>query len=99
MEQPQTRTDHGDVVFVAGGDDVCLAQGAAGLDDVRDAAGLGTVDIVAEGDVGVRAEGDLMQPLAPRAFFDGGEARRDLGKTLTPEPFFSWGEIVTQELI
>ena len=31
----------------------CVAQGAAGLDDVLDAAGVGAIDVVAERDVRV----------------------------------------------
>ena len=47
---------HGDAVAIAGLDDVVVADGAAGLGDVGDAALLGALDVVAEGEEGVGAE-------------------------------------------
>src|SRR5437870_2498561 len=56
VEQPQACTHHGHVVFVTRGDDVLLAHGAARLNDVLDATGMRAVNIVAERNIGIRAQ-------------------------------------------
>ncbi len=53
MKQPRAGQSHDDVVFVAGFDNDVVADGAAGLGNVADAALLGAVDAVAEGEEGV----------------------------------------------
>mmetsp|Transcript_12883 Transcript_12883/g.40882 ORF Transcript_12883/g.40882 Transcript_12883/m.40882 type:complete len:313 (+) Transcript_12883:267-1205(+) len=61
MEEADAGHGHGDAVLVAGGDDVVVLHGAAGLGDVLDAEGGGDVDVVAEGEEGVRGEADLAE--------------------------------------
>ena len=48
MEKPDVRHGHCYPVFVAGLDHVVVADGAAGLGDIGDAASGGSLDIVAE---------------------------------------------------
>ncbi len=55
MEQSHAGERHGDAVLVAGHDDVVVAHRAAGLGYVLHAALVGTLDVVAEGEEGVRA--------------------------------------------
>ena len=53
MEQTDMRHCHGHIVFVAGGDDVVIAYGAACLRDEAYAALAGAFDIVAKREEGV----------------------------------------------
>src|SRR5690349_6528687 len=76
VKEPEPSAGHGDVVLVAGRDDVRIAQGAAGLDDVLDAAGVGAIDVVAERDIRVRAESDAAQRRQPHVFAFGRYAHR-----------------------
>lgn len=57
MEQADMGHRHGHIVFVAGGNDIIIADGAACLGDVAHAALAGTLDIVAKREEGVGAEG------------------------------------------
>ena len=56
VEEAHVGESHGDVVFVAGHDDMVVAHGAAGLGDVLHAALVGALDVVAKGEEGVAAE-------------------------------------------
>ena len=49
MEQADVRHGHRHVVFVGRLDDIVVADGAAGLGDVVDAAAMGPFNIVAKG--------------------------------------------------
>ena len=53
MEKAEPGAHHGDAQVVAGGDDVLFASGAAGLDYVVDAAGVGAIYVVPERNEGV----------------------------------------------
>src|SRR5207245_6322472 len=53
VKETQPCESHGHLVLIAGGDDVRVVDGAAGLDDVLDAAGVGAIHVVAEGNVRV----------------------------------------------
>ena len=53
MEQADVGHRHCDAVFVAGLDDVVVADGAAALRDVGDAALMRALDVVAEWEEGV----------------------------------------------
>ena len=55
MEQADMRHNHGHVVFVTGGNDVVIANGATGLGNVGNAALMGALDVVAEREKRVRA--------------------------------------------
>ena len=57
VEQADAGEGHGDVVLVAGHDDMVVADGATSLGDVLDPTLVGTLDIVAEGEEGVGAKG------------------------------------------
>ena len=57
MEQPDAAEGHRDVVFIAGVDDLLVADGAAGLNDGGHAGAAGPLDVVAEGEERIRAEG------------------------------------------
>ena len=54
MEQPYSGETHHDAVFVAGVDNIVVTDRAAGLRDEVDAALVGALNIVAEGEEGVR---------------------------------------------
>ena len=56
VEEAHVGEGHGDVVFVAGHDDMVVAHGAAGLGDVLHAALVGALDVVAKREEGVAAE-------------------------------------------
>ena len=53
VEQSHVGEGHGDAIFVAGLDDVVVADGAATLRDVGDAALMRALDVVAEREEGV----------------------------------------------
>ena len=56
MEQAQAGHGHGDIVFIARFDDIVVADGAAGLGDVVDAAAMGPFNVVAKGEEGIAAQ-------------------------------------------
>ena len=77
MEQAHAGEGHGHAVFVGSRDDIVVAGGAAGFEDVLH-TGLGSaVDAVAEGEEGVRAEGDAGQRIEPGAALVGGQLGRE----------------------
>ena len=55
VEQAHASEGHGDAVFVAGHDDMVVANRAAGLCDILHATLVGALDIVAEGEEGITA--------------------------------------------
>src|SRR5260370_20737471 len=77
-EMPNSCENHGQAVFVAGGDGVLVAQGAAGLDDGSNAGAGGFIDIVAERKEGVRGQHAPLDPIAGLAHgqVDGIDAAR-----------------------
>ena len=52
-KMPDPGKHHGEAMFVGGGDDVFVADGAAGLDDGGDAGLSGHIHVVCEGEEGV----------------------------------------------
>ena len=68
MEQTDVRHGHRHVVFVGRLDDVVVTDGAAGLGDVGHAALVGALDVVAEREEGIGAEGDARLLLEPGLF-------------------------------
>ena len=56
MEKADAREGHRDTVFVAGHDDMIIAHRTTGLCDELHTALVGALDIVAEGEEGVRAK-------------------------------------------
>ena len=76
VEQADARKGHGDVVLVAGGDDVVVPDGAAGLGDDRHAGLVGPLDVVAEGEEGVAAQGDTGHLVQPGPLFLSGQRLR-----------------------
>ena len=73
MEQTHTREGHGNAVFVAGLDDIVVANAAAGLCNVFHATLVGTLDVVAEGEEGIGTETYLRVLGNPRFLFLAGE--------------------------
>ena len=57
MEQAHAGEGHDHVVQVAGLDDVVVADGAAGLGHVAHAGAVRALDVVAEGEEGIGAQG------------------------------------------
>ena len=59
MEQSHACEGHSDAVLVAGHDDMIVADGATSLGDKLHTTLVGTLDVVAEGEEGIRAKGHL----------------------------------------
>ena len=78
------RHGHGHVVFVGRLDDIVIADGAAGLGDVGHAALVGALDVVAEREEGVGAEGDASFFLEPGLLLFTREDGRFLGEDALP---------------
>ena len=68
MEEADVGHRHSDAVLVAGGDDIVVADRAAALRDVGDAALMGTLHVVAEREERVRAERDARDRAEVGAF-------------------------------
>ena len=56
MEQADTGEGHGDAIAVAGGDDMVVADAAAGLSHILHTRLVGAFDVITEGEEGVRAK-------------------------------------------
>ena len=78
------RHGHGHVVFVGRLDDIVIADGTAGLGDIGHAALVGALDVVAEREEGVGAEGDAGLLLEPCLFLLTREDGRFLGEDALP---------------
>ena len=59
MEQSYASEGHGDAVLVAGHDNMVVADAAASLSNELYATLVGTLDVVTEGEEGIRAESYL----------------------------------------
>ena len=71
VEQAQTAKGHGNAIFVAGVNDLLVADGTAGLDDGSHAAAAGALDVVAEREECVAAQtnaGHLAEPFLLLSF-------------------------------
>ena len=84
MEQANARESHGDVVLVAGFDDMVVAHRSAGLGHEGHTALVGTFDVVAEGEESVRAERDAPIEGNPFLFLFTGEHFGLFGEELLP---------------
>ena len=59
MEEADAREGHSNAVFVASHNDVIIADGATRLGDELHTTLMGTLNVVAEGEEGIGAEGYL----------------------------------------
>ena len=84
VEKADAGEAHDHVVGVAGCDDVVVADGAAGLCDVFDAAAVCALDIVAEGEEGVGAQGHVGVACKPCFLFFSCEDSGLLGEEGLP---------------
>ena len=84
MEQPQAAEGHCDAVLVAGVNDLLVADGAAGLHDGGHAGAAGTLDVVAEGEEGIRAKAHAGHFAQIFLLFLSGQRGGLLGKGLGP---------------
>ena len=84
MEQPQAAEGHCDAVLVAGVNDLLVADGAAGLHDGGHAGTAGTLDVVAEGEEGIRAKAHAVHLAEIFLLFLSGQRGGLLGKGLGP---------------
>lgn len=66
MEQADTSESHGDAIFVAGGDDMVVTYASSCLSNISDTALMGTFDVVAKREEGVRTEADARVLCDPR---------------------------------
>ena len=83
MEQPCAGESQHHAVFVGGGDDMVIPDGAAGLGNVGHAGLSGPLHIVAEGEEGIAANSDAGLRGDPRLLFLRGQ---DLGCLLYTSP-------------
>ena len=84
VEQTNTGECHRHSVFVAHIDHVIVTDRSARLRDILYAALVGTFDIVAEWEEGVRAESHILHLVEPCAFFLFCEYRRFFGEYFLP---------------
>mmetsp|Transcript_87577 Transcript_87577/g.256060 ORF Transcript_87577/g.256060 Transcript_87577/m.256060 type:complete len:417 (+) Transcript_87577:17-1267(+) len=84
VEQPEVGEGHGHAVGVTGGDDLLVGHGAARLGHVGDANPGTGVDGVAEGEEGVRGDGDAVEPFQELGLVLRGQRRRHLLEVLLP---------------
>ena len=85
MEQPQAAEGHGDAVLIAGVDDLLVADGAAGLHDGGHAGAAGALDVVTEGEEGVRAKANTGHLAEVSLLFLGGQRLGLAGEGLGPD--------------
>lgn len=84
VEQADACERHCDVVLVAGIDYVIVTDGAARLRNVLYAAAVCALNVVAEREECVRAEGNAVQGFQPSRFFLAGDRFRLNGEELFP---------------
>ena len=84
VEQAHAGEGHGDAVFVASLDDVVVAHAASGLRHILHAALVRALDVVAEGEEGVRAEGHAGVAGNPFLLFLACERFGAFGEELLP---------------
>ena len=65
MEQAQTGKGHSDAIFVAGFDNIVIADGATCLGNVLHTATMSALNIVAKGEEGVTAQSNILQLCQP----------------------------------
>ena len=66
MEQADASKSHGDAIFIAGGDDMVVTYASSCLSNISDTALVGTFDVVAKREEGVRTEADARVLCDPR---------------------------------
>ena len=84
MEQSHAREGHGNAVLVAGHNNMVVANRAASLSNVLYATLVGTLNIVAEGEEGIRAESHLGVLGYPLLLLCHRQYLRLLGEELLP---------------
>lgn len=85
MEQAQAGHGHGDIVFIARFDDIVVADRAAGLGDVVDAAAMGPFNVVAKGEEGIAAQGYAVELGDPGFLFFPCERFRFFREQVLPD--------------
>ena len=84
MEQTDAGKCHGDAVFVADFDDIVVPNGAARLGDILDAAAVGALDVVAEGEECVGTQGHTLHGVKPGPLFLPGQGLRLYSEEILP---------------
>ena len=84
VEQSHAGEGHGHTVLITALDDQIVADGAAGLGDILDARLLGALDVVAEGEEGIRAEGHAVDGVQVGSLLLTGEGSGLGGEVLLP---------------
>ena len=84
MEKAHARKGHGYAILVAGIDDIVVAHRPTGLCYILYAALMGTLDIIAEGEEGVAAQGHTAVLGYPGPLLLGREHLRALCEELPP---------------
>ena len=94
MEETDAAEDHGHAVFVGGLNNDLVTGGAARFEHVFCAAGGGAVDAVAEGEKGVGAEGNGIQPGEPPALLVREQLFGSPNEDFVPVGFFIWRHVI-----
>ena len=84
VEQSHAGEGHGHAVLIAALDDQIVADGAAGLGDVGNAGLLGALDVVAEGEEGIRTQSHTVDGVEIGSLLLTGEGSGLLGEVLLP---------------
>lgn len=87
VEEARSDEGHSHVVLVAGSDNTVVTYATAGLGYIFHAALFGTLDIVAEGEEGVRTEGHAAMACNPFFLFFATERFGTFGEELLPNAF------------
>ncbi len=84
VEQPHSSKGHNHVVLVAFFDDQVIPNGTAGLGHVAHTGLEGPLDVVREGEEGIRAQGDVLPGGQELPLLFLGQGLRTLGKVVLP---------------
>jgi len=87
MEQSHASEGHGDAILVASLDDIVVADATASLRNIADATLVGTLDVVAEGEECIRAQGNIGVLGNPRLLLLTRQRLGFLGEELLPCAF------------
>src|SRR5574344_1017728 len=84
MEQAQTGKGHSDTIFVAGFNNIVIANRTACLSNILYAAAMSAFNIVAKGEEGITAKGNVLQLCQPSLLFSTSQRLWLFGEEVFP---------------
>ena len=84
MEQAQAGEGHSDAIFIAGFNNIVIADGATCLSNILHAAAMSTFDIVTKGEEGITAKGNVLQLCQPSLLFSTSQRLWLFGEEVFP---------------